>query len=511
MKRDSIIKGAVILTIAGLITKVLGFIYRIYMSNLIGSEGMGIFQLIFPIYMICYTICCSGLFTAISKLIAEQKAKANTRNMTRIITCATTISFSLAIILSIIIYNNSFFISSQLLHETRTHMSIKLLAILIPFMALSSSIKGYFYGLKKTIIPASSQIIEQMLRIIVVFLLSSYFIPKGLDYACLMAVIGMSVGEIITFFYVLVSYKFDIIHSNKKHQPYKSYKKIIKGISIIAIPLTINRVLITTLSSVETILIPIKLQEFGMTHSQSISVYGLLTGMALPLILFPSVFTNSLSLMLLPTVSEAQASNNKKSINYTTSKTLQYSILIGIISTCLFIIFGEILGYKIYHDNTVGPLLTTLAWLCPFLYLNTTLGSILNGLNYQMVTLKNNIIGLIIRISFILLVIPKFGLKGYLWGLLFSYLIVSLLNLIKIIQITSIHFEVENWLIKPILISLILSFCIKTIYYKYIYPLSSSLFLLIGLCGVLILLYFIILTLLDCIPKNDWRNVKRSI
>ena len=510
--KDSIIKGALVLTIAGLITRVLGFLYRIYMSNLIGSEGMGVFQLIFPIYMICYTVCCSGLFTAISKLIAEQKGKKNIRNMTRIINCATTISIILSIILSIAIYLNINFISNNLLHEPRTNLSLKLLAAYLPFMAISSSVKGYFYGLKKTVVPAIAQVVEQILRIIIVYAIANMFIPRGLEYACGAAVIGMAVGEIISCFYVIISYKMSISkNKGDKNCNFPRYRTILKRISDIAIPLTINRVLITILSSVETILIPLKLKAYGLNHSDALSVYGILTGMALPLILFPSVFTNSLSLMLLPTVSEAQSSNNYKSISYTTTKTLQYSLLIGIGSTSIFLIFGNSLGYNIYHDRSVGPLLMTLSWLCPFLYLNTTIASILNGLGYQLVTLKNNSIGLIIRIIFTLFAVPYFGLKGYLWGLLISFLIVSVLDIMKVLKITKINFDVSKWLLKPILAAISMSSVVYFIYYNYILKISTSLITLLITCCILSLAYFIALLLLDCIPRKDLGIIKRGI
>ena len=509
---DSIIKGALILTIAGLITKVLGFIYRIYMSNLIGAEGMGLYQLVFPVFMICYTVCCSGIFTSISKLVAEQKAKKHYRNMTRVVTCATSISFCLAMVLSIILFIFANYISTYLLKEPRTFLSLRILAVFMPFTAICSCMKGFFYGQKKALVPAMSQIIEQVTRIIIVYIITAPFVSKGLDYACAMAIIGVGVGEILSFFYVIISYKISLSKKiNYKKKYYSRYKVVFRKICAIAIPLTTNRVLVTILSSVETILIPIMLQKYGLSKSESLSIFGILTGMVLPLIFFPSVFTNSLSMMLLPSVSEAQASDNSASIDNTSSKTLQYSLLIGIISTAIFLVFGNSLGFKIYNNTNVGPLLTTIAWLCPFLYINTTLSSILNGLDHQIITLRNNCIGLTIRILFIVFIIPIVGLQGFLWGLLISQLLVALLNIKKILNITTINFDVNNWLLKPILISTALSLTLSYIYYNYIINISSSIILLLIICLLFAVGYIILLFTLNCIPKNDLRKVKRSI
>lgn len=486
MKKSSVIKGTIILTVAALITRLFGFANRIYLSNLIGAEGMGLYQLVFPIYMICYTLCCSGIFTAVSKLVAEEKAKNNTSNLKRIIRTSSAIALTLSLFLMVILIFNAELISTKLINEPRTALAIKIMAISIPFTAVMSCIKGYFYGLKYPTVPAISQIIEQITRITIIYLLSSLFIPKGLTYACAMAIIGMVGGEIVSFIIVAIAYRFNTFKKNAKLP--QSYLIIFKKISAIAIPITSNRLITTILTSIETILIPTQLQLFGCSHSEALSTYGILTGMALPLILFPTVFTNSISLMLLPTVSAASANKNKKMINFTTTKTMKFTILIGIISTFLFLSFGKTLGVIVYQEEYVGILLTVLAWLCPFIYLQTTLGSILNGLNKQLIVFRNNVIGLSIRIAFIFILIPIYGLKGYLWGLLSSFFIVSTLNIIHLIRITSINFRVTNWLIKPILVCLASLSAIDLLSNFIILPFSLLLNTLIGIILFIIMI-----------------------
>jgi stage V sporulation protein B len=491
MKRSSIVRGTVILTVAGLFTRILGFGNRIYLSNLIGAEGMGLYQLVFPIYMICYTICCSGIFTAVSKLIAEEKAKNNHANLKRIIRTSSIIAFSLSIILMFVLIIYADLFSTKLINEPRTALSIKIIALSIPFTAITSCIKGYFYGLKYPTVPAVSQILEQITRITVIYLLSSIFVPKGLSYACAMAVIGMTAGEVVSCLVVTISYKFNSFKNNSKLP--ESYYVILKKVSAIAVPITSNRLITTLLLSIETILIPTQLQLFGFSHSEAIGTYGILTGMALPLIMFPTVFTNSISLMLLPTVSAASANKNNSLINLTTTKTMKFTILIGIISTFLFLTFGRTLGVLIYKEDYVGVLLTILSWLCPFIYLQTTLSSILNGLNKQLIVFRNNVIGLTIRIAFIFLLIPMFGLKGYLWGLLCSYIIVSLLNIIHLIRITSINFQVSNWLLKPIIVCLGSLSGIELLHRYIQMPFSQLINTLINMCIFLIVLFPLLL------------------
>lgn len=485
MKKSSVIKGTIILTIAALITRVFGFANRIYLSHLIGAEGMGLFQLVVPIYMLSYTICCSGIFTAVSKLIAEEKAKHNHSNLTRIVRVATTIAFLLSLLIMVILVTNSDLIARRLINEPRTGLAIKIMAFSIPFTAIASCIKAYFYGLKYPTVPAITQVLEQMTRIAIIYFLSAMFIPMGLTYACAMAVIGMVGGEIISLFITVICYKWNH-HKKSKRKPDR-LRVITKKIAAIAIPITSNRLITTLLISIETILIPTQLQASGLNHSDALGIYGILTGMALPLIMFPTVFTNSISLMLLPTVSAAAANKNKRMINFTTSKTMKLTILIGIISTFLFLSFGKTLGVMVYNEEYVGVLLTILAWLCPFIYLQATLGSILNGLNKQLIVFRNNVIGLTIRIAFIFLLIPLYGLKGYLWGLLCSYVIVALLNIIHLIRITSINFEVGNWLIKPIIVCLGSLSIIQLMHYYITLPYSTLITTLINMALFLII------------------------
>lgn len=501
MKKSSVIKGAIILTVAGLITRVLGFVNRIYLSNIIGAEGMGLYQLVFPVYMICYTICCSGIFTAVSKLAAEEKAKNNFANMKRIVKTSCVISLSLAIFLMIVLYFNAGFISMSLMKEPRTELAFKIIAFSIPFTAMSSCIKGYFYGLQYPTIPAISQVLEQIVRISAIYFLASFFVPMGLTYACAMAVFSMTLGEIVACIMVVISYKFNNFKELRRKKPNR-YIIILKKISSIAIPLTSNRLITTLLISIEMILIPKQLQLFGFNHSNALSIFGILTGMALPLIQFPTIFTNSVSLMLLPTVSAAAAYNNKRLINMATSKTMKFTILIGIISSFLFLSFGKILGEIIYNEEYVGTLLTILAWICPFIYLQTTLASILNGLNLQLISFRNNVIGLAIRISFIYLLIPLYGLTGYLWGLLASSILVAFLHILHLIKVTSINFRVGDWILKPIIV------CTASLSSIYVFnrmfqlQFSTTINTLIYICIYLVLLIpFLVLS--GCVTTNE--------
>ncbi|MDF2608418.1 MAG: polysaccharide biosynthesis protein [Bacillales bacterium] len=168
-KNNTILKGAIILSFAGIITRLLGFLYRVYLAKVIGTEGMGLFQLVIPVYMVCHTTCTTGIFVTCSKLIAAENGKNTIENSRKIIRIATLISVSMAIIISFFAFNLSGFISTSLLHEPRTYNSIRILAISLPFTSLVSMAKSYFYGTKNSVEPAVSQLFEQIVKMAITY------------------------------------------------------------------------------------------------------------------------------------------------------------------------------------------------------------------------------------------------------------------------------------------------------------------------------------------------------
>ena len=201
-----------------------------------------------------------------------------------------------------------------------------------------------------------------------------------------------------------------------------------KPIITLGFPLSVNRLSLHLLQSVEAILLPFTLAAFGMTNKEALSVYGTLTGMALPFILFPSAITNSIATLLLPTIAEAKAAGNQKLINSAIYKSFLLSIGFGFSLTAVFFILGKYLGEFFFQSTLAGHFIKTLAFICPFLCLNITFESILNGLGKTVTSFLHNIAGLILRICFVVFAIPNVGIMGYLWGILACEILISLLH-----------------------------------------------------------------------------------
>lgn len=471
MKKYTIIKGTLILTGAGLITRIIGFFYKIYLSNTLGAEKLGLYQLIFPIYGICFTLFAGGIQTAISKLVADEHGKQqlisnpdrkNRYQLNRILRIGLSLSFTIATTLAVLVYCNAEFLAADVLKEPSCEQSLRILAFAFPCCSISSSINGYYYGLKRPGVPASTQLLEQIIRVIAVYYMATVFGKGEAGVTCELAVVGIILGE-------LGSMIFNVVSLGVTKKPFSQKIRdgkmpVIRPLTTYMLPLTGNHLVVSILNSMEAILIPAMLRKHGLSGSEALSIYGVLVGMSIPFILFPSTITNSLAVLLLPTISEANSEKDQRTINQTTQTCIKYCMIIGVFSTGIFILFGKSLGEFFFHNAMAGQFLIVLAWLCPFMYIATTLGSIINGLGKTHLTFINTVTGLGIRILFILYMVPDRGIYGYLTGLLVSELAIALLNYMSLKSTVHIQIDAINWLVKPALIMFITGALIQKIY-----------------------------------------------
>lgn len=438
--KEKILKGTLFLTCAGLLTRIIGFLYRIFLANTLGATELGIYQLIFPVYSICFTLYGAGLQTAISQVISNPNYKYSKK----VIKTGIILSLCVSIFLSIAIFTFSDYISVHFLSVKETSSLLKILALLFPFCGVTSMINGYFYGLREAKVPAITQMIEQVFRVGFVFLI---YISHICEFSCKIAVIGLIIGEISSNFYNLISLK------RAKHPEtgilLLSKTKIAGAILRQAIPLSGTRLVISMLSSFESVLIPTMFAYYGLSQDNSLALYGVITGIVLPFIMFPGTITNSLSVLLLPEISKADNEHNNERIKHTTCITIKYSLLLGCIATAIFLNFGTMIGDLFFHNSNAGKLLTLLAVICPFIYVSTTLSSIINGLSKTHITFRNTVAGLLIRIIFLLIITPHYGVYGYLFGLLLSQIVISILDSIYLIRNNYTHIELGKWLLFP--------------------------------------------------------------
>lgn len=446
-RRNPLLIGTVILTVTGLLSRFIGFFYRIFLSKVFGAEGMGIYQLTSPVLALSFSLTVAGMQTAISKYVASETSTHDYKTSFRTLWAGFAISMSISFACMAFIYKYSEWIAVTFLLEERTAPLLRIISLSIPMATVHSCINGYFYGIKKTAIPALSQLSEQVVRVGSVYIIYYICLHKNMTPTISFAVVGLVIGESASMFVSAIaiicrSFKLFGGHAHLRilscppGSAVTVYKRITENLLKLAVPLSANRIIINILQSIEAVFIPNRLMLYGLSNSNALSVYGVLNGMSLPLILFPSAITNSISVLLLPIVSEAEASGNRNTVTKAIIKSIKYCMILGFGCTLLFLLFGRMAGMILYNSRLAGSFILTLSFICPFMYVASTLNSILNGLGKTHLTFIYSIISLLVRLAFVFFAIPIWGIKGYLWGMLASQMVQTMLCTVSALRIS---------------------------------------------------------------------------
>lgn len=432
-KRSPLITGTIILTLTGFASRFIGFFYRIFLSRLFGAEGMGIYQLISPVLALSFSLTVAGMQTAISKYVANETITKDYKSSALHLSTGFVLSMAVSILCALGIYCFADEIALYFLLEARTAPLLRIIALSIPMAAVHSCINGYFYGIRQTAVPALCQLSEQIVRVGSVYLIYYFCLKHNMTPTISFAVVGLVIGESASMLVSLVAVRAHFANVIPKNyglllpRNFPAFLEAGKRLLRLAVPLSLNRIIINFLQSIEAIFIPNRLMHYGYDNAAALGIYGVLTGMSLPLILFPGAITNSICVLLLPIVSEADAADNVGTIKKAVHKSIRYGFLLGIVCTLFFLCTGKFLGNALYQSSLAGNFIIVLSFLCPLMYIASTLNSILNGLGKTGLTFIYSMFSLLVRLGFVFFGIPLWGIHGYLWGLLASQAVQTLL------------------------------------------------------------------------------------
>ncbi len=502
LNKTSIFYSTLILTSANFFVRVLGFIYRIFLSRTIGPQGMGLYQLIFPVYMITITITSSGIPLAVSRIIAQRNAINDESGVRRTVIVAIYFVALLAMLLSAIIILNVDVIANNILHEPRTRTPLLIFSPCILITGIGAVFKGYFYGTKNVRPSALSEIIEQLVRIILVVIILLKISSFNEQIAASVVILGMVIGELSSALY---------LHHRYTKATRKYYSQSNKTLSTfclsnqmlaIAIPVTLTRLASSFINSANSILIPQRLMASGLSNHEAIGLFGIVSGMVIPLLFLPFTLISALSVVVIPNLSEDKMLNNWHSIRDKISKSIFITSLTAFTSMGLLIPLGFPIGIILYQQPSVGKYLMLLAPSMIFLCLQHHLSSILNGLGKQNRAAIHFMLGGIIQIfcTYFLVANPNYGIYGFGFGFFISSIIVSTLNLIIVIQTTGLHFEWIEWIIKPATASLLMGLTIRLFYSAFITCNMPSFFSLIFSAMIGLVILFSVLFALGSLP-----------
>lgn len=503
MRKTLFIKNAAILTASSLLLRFLGIIFKVWLADAIGAEGIGLYQLVFSVYVLASTFATSGISTAVTRLAADELALGSRNGVLKIVRRCIQISLAVATVTVIILLFGADLIASRLLGDMRAALSIKILSLSLPFMGISSCIKGYFIARRKAEPSSSAQIIEQLVRIGVILLLVKHFLPLGLQFTCAAVLLGDTVAEGVSCGYVYLRYLLDrkglSSLSGRARPPFK----ITKAVSHIALPISAGRYLNSGLRTIENVLVPKALSLCALSSGNALSLFGMIKGMALPLLFFPSTLLGALSTMLIPEMSEAAARGRMGLVRSAAQQIIKLTSLVGFIFGAVFFVAGRKIGILVYKSADVGFLLCALAPIVPLMYLDSVADGILKGLDLQHFTFRTSVSDSSLRILLIVLLLPRWGIYAFLGIMYFSNLLTCLLHIGKLKRVCGLSTNWLNSVIMPICFALLS--VVSTNAAVSLLQIPSDLVYIILLCVISIPLYMLLLFLFKIISADDIR------
>ncbi len=446
-----LINGA-ILTSTSLLMKFATLIFNIYISNQIGSEAVGVFSLVMAVYLFFITVATSGLNIAVTVIVSEKFAL--NKNQQAIKAIRTCIFFSLLLGIAagglILLFSN--FITSKCLHNMVSSRPLFYIAIGLPFIAMSSCISSYFATIRKAYKNAISQVFEFTIKMFATIILLKINISNGVEAICISLILADVISEICSFTLIFILYIIDI--KLKKLEDIRSFGQRINILKI-AFPVAVTSYIRSGLSTLKQLIIPTQLEKSGISCSRALSQYGMINGMVLPVITFPTVFTDSYSMLLIPEFSTYVAQKNYKAINYIANKIFKITCAFTMCICSIFFIFSNDLGLAIYNNIEIGYYFKIFTPFIFFMYMDHIIDCILKGLNKQFGVMCCNILDLSITTCFIYFLLPVLGIKGYVLSIFFSEVLNFSISLFQLFKYSGIKPNLIDWIVVPLFCSLV--------------------------------------------------------
>lgn len=449
MKRDRFLKNSLTLICSNLITGIFGFIFSIILSRQLGAEGMGLYGLVMPIYDLFICLISGGMITAISKVAAVYFAKDDFRNLNRSIDVSLLFDSVWALVIVCFVFVNSSYIGSCIIEDNRTVHAIQVMCPAMFFIALSSVLKGYFYGISNIKIPAFIDIFEKSFRIIFMLSIVTLFSLKGVKNTVTAAYVTLAIGEFLSFLLLYIFYKFKKRKYAFSHSPSEDKLQLLFNVLIISFPLCLNGFLTTALATVSALIIPRRLVSSGIEYSAALSMIGKFKGMSLSIIFFPIVIINSISTVLIPDLSEKLSRKNFWEAEKRILQVIRIAFLLGVGTSAICLCIPDSLGQLFFKRTDLGPYIKFLAFSAPITFTAATTFGVLNGLGKQNIILRNSLITSIeeLILLYILVGISWINIYGYGITLIITSLTLLLLNMHEIKKECNLEFTFSEFFI----------------------------------------------------------------
>ncbi len=455
MSKQSFVKGALILTAAGILVRVVGAGFRILLAAIIGDEGIGLYQMAYPVYSALLALSTAGIPIAISKLISQHVTQGDYRGAYRVFILALNILSFTGLVISALMVFGAEYIAVNIARDARAYYPIVAISPAIFFVTIMATFRGFFQGQQKMYPTALSQLFEQLARVTVALGLVFYLGPFRLEWAAAGASFGAAAGGIaglMVLMFLFARERQDFIRRMQEQARYK-YRKtmaVYYDIFSLSIPITLSHLVMPIIGLIDMTVVPMRLAEAGFEEARRMALYGQLTGMAAPLVHIPQIVTIALAVSLVPAISEALALNNRNLIASRASLALRLGVLLGFPSAVGLFVLAEPITVLLYNNREAGMPLAVLAFAIIFISIYQVCSGILQGLGRTKLPLINLLVGSLFKVVFnwVLIAVPALNIMGAAAASVIGFFVAALLNLYQVWRLTGVGLTFSH-LAKP--------------------------------------------------------------
>ena len=452
-------RSVAVLTGTGVLSQLVGFLYRILLTRLAGAEILGLYQLILPLYSVLLSLTGVGLYTAVSNLSARYQALGNRRGIYQLRGVALRLFFLLAVLpgAALLVFSDA--ASVYLLGDARTRLGLMLLVPCLLLTGTGDLHKHYFYGTGRVYPAAITELLEQVVRAAFILALLVVLRPGTAEGAVGVIVLGMVCSEVLAAITQLLLFRLSLGAPGKLTGERLQSAALQRQVLHIALPLGGAALLGNLISSANAVLIPRLLVQGGMEQSQAVSAYGVTFGMTLPMLLLPTAFLSALGLVLTPKLSEYSALGRQEEIRRQVRRSVGASNLILIPALALLAVLGSAIGEALYGQAGVGDHLPLLALGVLFSCWQTLFLCVLNGLNRQGSSAAIALVCDGVQLLLTCLLVGRLGMGGYALGFVLSSLLGAVLSWLVAAQATGLQLPVFSWFTAPTLAACLAAAC----------------------------------------------------
>lgn len=517
LRKQTFIQGAMILLAAGILNRLLGFVPRIALPRMIGAEGVGLIQLVYPFTIVLLTLIAGGLPLAVAKMVAEADSRGHRQAVSKILRTAVSLASAVSLTAAAVCLGLAEWISTRIMTDPRVHTAFLMMIPVLPLVAISSVWRGYFQGKQNMIPTALSQTVETMVRILLTLTFAWMFLPFGLEAAAAGAVLGMVAGELAGLVTLWVQLKRDRRYGvNDIEQDFtartnnmktiKRKKSFVRQLLDTAIPVTGSKMIGSLSYLLESILTVRSLAAAGIAAAEATALYGALQGMVIPLLLLPGALTYSLAVSLVPSLSEAASRGDWRTIHIRLHQSMRLAVVTGAPFVVLMGLLADPLCTLLYGSDSMAGMLRWFAPIAVFLYMQAPLQAALQALNRPGTALFNTFAGACIKLILIvqLATQPELGILGAVIAIGVNIVLVTLLNWISVASLTGFRMHPLDFL-KITAAMAVMSAAAVWIWNRHFLPLS--ILDLAAACLLATLIYLLFLIWLNLIDRNDAARV----